>query len=734
MARMFKAIMGGLAVVGVVAAVAVWCGRVISEPAAPSLPDAPALGELAEGFAPGLSLTFTSAREPRQNDTRVARLVALNVPGGTVPTPFLAAGAFMATFEGFIDQKLRNEYEFSVRGNGKVTLAINDKPVLEAEGDLGAADGQKATLKKGKNKIKIIYRSPPQGDALLRLYWAGDEFQAEPIDPKLFTHSTADKALAAGVRVREGRRLFADLHCTRCHLDAALTATNDKDAMPELAQDAPSLDEVGARLRPAWMARWISNPKGLRPDTSMPNVFHGRAGTTIQEGADVAAYLQALGSAPEQAVANDPAAVTAGGRIVARLGCIGCHTLADQEIGVDPTRVPWRYVKAKYTPAGLVEFLKQPEKHFTWVRMPNFRLSDEEAKGVAAYLLSTSKELEGDTPKGDAAKGKQLVQSAGCVNCHALKLDNSFQAPTLATIAKDGWAKGCVARDDAARGKAPDFGLSEGQTNALLAFAATDRTSLARDSQSEFAERQIAELRCVACHNRDSTADFWDEHVKEVAALSGGDVADPESAGGGAAAPGAGAKAGLPGEPAPGTGDQQRPPLTWAGEKLHPQWMATFIAGKLDYKPRAWMLARMPGFPARADGIAKGLALQHGFPTTSPEPEKPDADLAKIGKQLIGRSPGFQCIQCHGVANLAPISPFEAPSINFKYTAERIRREYYDRWMRSPIRVVSTTKMPAFADAEGKTSLREVLEGDASKQFDAIWNYLMAGRKIEAPE
>ena len=28
----------------------------------------------------------------------------------------------------------------------------------------------------------------------------------------------------------------------------------------------------------------------------------------------------------------------------------------------------------------------------------------------------------------------------------------------------------------------------------------------------------------------------------------------------------------------------------------------------------------------------------------------------------------------------------------------------------------------------------DVLEGDASKQFDAIWNYLLAGRRIEHPE
>jgi hypothetical protein len=31
--------------------------------------------------------------------------------------------------------------------------------------------------------------------------------------------------------------------------------------------------------------------------------------------------------------------------------------------------------------------------------------------------------------------------------------------------------------------------------------------------------------------------------------------------------------------------------------------------------------------------------------------------------------------------------------------------------------------MPKFADQKGKTAFVDVLEGDAKKQFDAIWNW-----------
>ena len=676
-----------------------------------------------EGIVPGLSLTFESGKE-KSVDTRPARLFALNVAAGTAPTPFLAPGPFKATFQGFIEQRIRGDYQLSAMGSGKIKVTVNDKPAFDGDGDLSAVAGEKITLKKGRNKIVVVYESPEQGDAILRLLWSGDDFPAEPIDPKLLSHIVTDPSLTAGMQLREGRNLFADLHCLRCHADASLT--NLKDGMPELAKDAPNLDEIGSRLNPAWMARWISNPKSLRPDTSMPNVLHGQAGTTVQAASDIAAYLATLGNPNAEDVKFPASDVATGGRIIARLGCIGCHTLPDGKAGVDSERVPWQFIRAKYKPSALVEFLKQPEKHFAWIRMPNFRLSDDEAGKVAAYLLTASHDIDGVGNAGDPAKGRQIVQTTGCINCHDLKTENSFKAPALNALSKDTWTKGCLAKDEASRGRAPQFDLNDGKREALRAFISTDYSSLKRDSQAEFAARQITELRCVACHTRDTKQDVWDDLMKEIESLAKGDTADPENSGGGPNA--------LPGEPAPGTGDQSRPPLTWTGEKLYPEWMSRFIAGKMDYKPRTWMLARMPGFPVRAEGIAKGMALEHGCPTGSPELPAVDAEAATIGKQLAGRNGGFSCIQCHGIAKVPPVSPFEAPAINFKYTAERIRKDYFDRWMRNPARLVPTTKMPAFADADAKTALRDILDGDAPRQFDALWNYLLAGRKIEHPE
>jgi mono/diheme cytochrome c family protein len=277
------------------------------------------------------------------------------------------------------------------------------------------------------------------------------------------------------------------------------------------------------------------------------------------------------------------------------------------------------------------------------------------------------------------------------------------------------WRRGCLAKDATTRGNAPDFALNGDQSIAIESLAATRFASLRRDTPTEFAERQLTVLNCVACHVRDRQDDTWSGLSTEIEALLK-DVPPPSEKG-----------------EFEFTGDQARPQLTWVGEKLRPQWTAQFIGGTLEYKPRPWLQARMPGFPARAQAIAQGLALSHGCAPESPADEQPDPTLAEAGKQLVGKTGGFSCVQCHGIADQKAFAPFEAPAINFAHVSERLTREYYDRWVYNPQRVLPGTRMPQFADSEGKTALKDVLGGDARKQFDAIWNYLLEGSKIQPP-
>lgn len=82
---------------------------------------------------------------------------------------------------------------------------------------------------------------------------------------------------------------------------------------------------------------------------------------------------------------------------------------------------------------------------------------------------------------------------------------------------------------------------------------------------------------------------------------------------------------------------------------------------------------------------------------------------------------------------MAPVQVFEAPGINLAFSGARLQHTWFLRWIRNPLRVEPTTKMPVYFDEEGKSPLADVLGGDADQQLDALWQYLRLGSKMPPP-
>src|SRR5687768_8846515 len=75
--------------------------------------EALALKDVKPTAAQGCSLTIESQVGAKKvSDTRHARLVALYVPAGSPPTPFLPAGPFEARFETELAMRLRDDVTF----------------------------------------------------------------------------------------------------------------------------------------------------------------------------------------------------------------------------------------------------------------------------------------------------------------------------------------------------------------------------------------------------------------------------------------------------------------------------------------------------------------------------------------------------------------------------------------------------------------------------------------------
>jgi mono/diheme cytochrome c family protein len=622
---------------------------------------------------PGLVLTWQVGEV--KSSTVVPNLW-LYVPAGKPPSPFVPPGRFTATFEGFVNIDLRGDYSFHATGKGGVKLEVNNAVLLDLKGMGGVAKTITKTvrLNKGANAIKVTYSSPSKGDAQLRIFWSeypDKPLPHEPIRSGQLTHLPG-APLAQASLVETGREIFIEHRCQRCHV-------SEGKGIPELAMSGPSFAAIGDRRHRDWMAQWVLNPKAQRKSSRMPQLLHGK--TAPADAAAIAAFLASLKGPPKPSVEYLKPDLEAGEELAGQLNCVGCHTLPGAAAVAG--KLSLSHVNRKFPEGELVDFLRAPNRHYAWTRMPKFALTAKEAWDISQWLrvkAPAHAEPKIDEDIAALALGKKLLTTLGCINCHNHEGENKFTAPNLSALTPEKWKGGCLAEEPA--GKSPHFGFAPAQRAALRAFAATDRQSLQRHEPAEFARRQIRVLNCNACHGE----------------LDGFAKLDP------------------------------------IGLKLRPEWMQLLLAGDIKPRPRPWLPHRMPAFPARAKPLAQGLAQAHGYaPRTMPEPAAVNAELAEVGRQLVGVDGGFSCIACHGVKNREPLQVFEAQGINFAQVGARLQPEFYLRWMLDPLRVDPQTRMPTYFDKDARSVLVDVLEGDAKKQIEAIRQYLRQGNKMKIP-
>lgn len=626
---------------------------------------------------PGLEVLFKS--DSGSSTTVVRPNVWLYVPAGESPSSSLPPGRFLAEWNGFLLAELRADFQFQAELSGRAVLEINGKRVFEVDSASSPvpAPGPAVRLNKGTNAFRVQFTSPASGDAHLRLNWFNKETPPGPVPASSLVHIPSE-SLRTAQSVASGKALFLNHRCASCHRTEFKPAEGT-----ELAMDAPSLNEIGSRRGEAWMARWILDPHALRPTAEMPRILHGPQAT--EDAAAAAAFLASLkGAGPvSKETAASSEQIEFGQKIFESQHCAACH-LPPGEKSQDSTRIGLQHVNQKFAAGSLPGFLQKPEAHFQWTRMPNFRFSDTEATQLAAFLTSKADPASGTASASppDAARiarGREIILSRGCLQCHPSSLTGNYQAKALAQLGSGGPEAGCLSKTPA--DKNPDFRFTDSQRADLKAFLATGTASLKLQAPAEIADRFVERLQCRECHGK----------------------------------------------------FEGLPQFDGLGVKIRPEYLDSIISGKPVTKPRPWLESRMPGFASRARMLAEGLAHMHGLPArSSPEPT-PDPTMVQAGQKLVSAAGGFSCISCHGVASVAPTQVFESPGINLALSADRLQKSYFHRWLRNPLAVDSTTKMPVYFDEEGRSPLAEILGGDGDKQREAVWQYLLLREKMPPP-
>jgi cytochrome c2 len=667
---------------------------------------------------PGCILTIHSFVNGA-TDARSAPLIALQVPEGAPPTPFLPPGPFEATWSGIMQFENAAEYLFFAEGRGEILVDIHDEIVIDGSAaDLSVLQATPTLFEMGHHPFSIRYRSPENGEGAFKLYWQTEGVPKEPISPLFLTTYWPTKDLEKGQRLRRGRNLFAEHRCHKCH--ALPFPLDEEHAMPELGMDSPTLDGAAERLSESWLVEWTIDPHAYRPTSTMPKGLVDR-----EEAKDIVAFLKTPNAFPLQAeIPADERSIAMGEELFLLQDCQTCHLLdgvesdEDLEIPIDLNRV-----SEKWKPGPLASFLMKPEEHFAWTEMPNFGLSQEEANALAAFLLkdSTRVEREADKRVGNPEKGRELLQSKRCLNCHDLVgMVGSNMASPISDWDPHGLDQGCLYASPLGTENSLDHGLSEEETEALGEFVREGLPSLNRYVPAEFAERQIEQLRCINCHGdpraieketieafvpftrffsqpvngttgENDFEDVWGEEIEEATPTA--------------------------------SEHQTRPYLTWAGEKLQQDWNRDLLSGSLPYKTRPLLPARMPSFPSRAVRLAQGMAQLHGV--TEEESHPTDAELADIGDLIIGQE-GLKCRSCHAIGDQPSISGPQGASINLDLAPDRLRYPFFERLLRNPQRVLPGTPMPQFILPDGSTPLSASLEMKSEPQIQAMWQALQA--------
>jgi len=416
---------------------------------------------------------------------------------------------------------------------------------------------------------------------------------------------------------------------------------------------------------------------------------------------DLVAYIRKL-AAPTRS-ASAPAAQPSAGAILAQeLGCPVCHKIGNLESA--PMAPDLSAEGGRVQRAWLIRFLKAPQTirpagyhPLSRVRMPDFRLSDEEAVSVAEYLLTRRDGIATDGPEpvpsaNLAQKGLDFFRQYACRACHHRDGAGGRAGPDLSAVAqrlKPGWVRGFIQDPQATDPLVPmpHLGIGEDAARAITYFLFGGALPQPEAPPDTEAAAQGAALfrafRCARCHGGES-----DEVAGSFA-----------------------------------------PDLSGVGDKLRPEWLAGFLKRPSTVRP--WLGARMPDFrlseaEIRAlvgfsgelkDGAAPPLAEQRRFKGTI------SVANVQAGRRLASRE-FLSCSSCHVGEEQPEGNPDEwAPDL--RVAGRRLSPDWIVRWLQDPQRLSPGTKMPSFF-ADETSGPEGILDGDEERQMLALRDYILS--------
>jgi len=220
-----------------------------------------------------------------------------------------------------------------------------------------------------------------------------------------------------------------------------------------------------------------------------------------------------------------------GHRLLTRYGCVHCHTVKQPDGNSlkatdDPPSLS--HIADKTTRQWVFAWLKDPQAYAASATMPNFKLSDNDARDISAFLIANSTPIPGDTASNsspaqkaapDPTAGASLYGESFCASCHAVQNaagnvvggDVGPELTRIGTKAKPEWLQAWIRnpRIYDPGTEMPHYRFTDQQAAVLTGFlqAKADPDLLANVHLDAATPEQIAhgktlvtEYGCASCH------------------------------------------------------------------------------------------------------------------------------------------------------------------------------------------------------------------------------------------
>ena len=553
-----------------------------------------------------------------------------------------------------------------------------------------------------------------------------------------------------------------------------------KSLLQDVKKVGPNLKDVRLKLNKNWIPVWLKKPTDFRPSTRMPNFR-----LNDDQIRAISAYLWQSGLS-DSATKQPPGDAPHGQELFELRGCLACHSIGEGEqmrggtFAANLTRVgekanydylvrwvhnarqrtrPYCLYEKKdigpedYAKKGLpfvfdLEHSKCPnDGHELQVQnmtvMPSLRLSDQDARDIASFLMTLKKQEPSSYP--DAAfvddpklkgEGKRWIRHFGCSGCHEISgfedegrigTELTFEGSKpierldfalLTEVAERGEGEPITDAEDRAR--LPE-GPAEGPWYSHLGFfehklaepniwdkgKIKSETEKLRMPNPHLTQEQIRALTTFLAGSEDSALPAWYQYrpldyrrdiqegwwvVKKYNCM--------------------GCHQFIPGQQTAlmtmkryqDAQEQLPPKLLTEGARVDPQWLLRFLSNPplsdSDTNRngvRSYIQLRMPTFSFSENELGKLVrffqALSHQpFPYIPEQVPTLTAKESDMARSLFS-STAAPCLKCHATGDPAHDKNATAP--NFLLARGRLKPDWVERWIIDPQAISPGTAMPS---------------------------------------